>query len=189
MAGLKGDNAQLTLAPEEQAVIVRGGITVQFNGDGGVTVLRNGVTVYPLPAKLTQEFLASAKQGQVLPDGSVHIKLEDGSHWAVATNVATSREYGWGNNLGPVGKWMAEKNQYRVHGHEDWQMPNRAVGKALYDARNEGELKALFASVRGLWLAEHNDDLAIVQWFDDGHENFYHRYYNHSVCAVRRLDI
>lgn len=140
-------------------------------------------------AWLTSEFLASAQQGQKLPDGSVHIKLEDGSHWAVAANVAKPKDYGWDSNLGLVGQWMAEQNQSSAHGHADWQMPNSQVGKAIYDARNEGELKGMFDSVRGLWLAEHIHSTAKVQWFGNGIQYYYGRLHPHSVCAVRKLDI
>ena len=214
MAEFKSDNLQVTLAPEEQAIIVRDGITVQFNGSGGVTVLQNGITVYPPPANdsapqaqpapagdhdktpgkvdawPTKEFIASAQQGQKLPDNSVHIQLKDGSHWAVAANVATPRSYGCGSDLGPVGQWMAEQNQSSMHGHADWQMPNSTIGRTLYDLRQQGELKSMFASVRGLWLAEHGSNYARVQGFDDGcQDDILIRLNVLSVCAVRRLDI
>lgn len=139
---------------------------------------------------LTEEFLASAGQGQALPDGSVHIKLKDGSHWAVAAEVATPRSYGFRDDLGPVGKWMAEQNQNHVHGHEDWKIPDSEVGRAIYDARNEGQLKDMFASVRGLWLAKHDNIHALVQWFDFGNQDITNlRGNDHSVCAVRELKI
>jgi hypothetical protein len=211
MADLKSDKIQLTLAPEEQAIIVRGGMTVRFAENGSVTVQQDGVTVYPpanenappaqpalanehgktpdKPAWLTREFLEAAQQGQKLPDGSVHIQLDDGTHWAVAADVATPREYGWGSDLGAVGKWMAEKNESNAHGHKNWQMPNSPIGRKLYDLREEGELKAMFSSVRGLWLAELYDLFARVQWFDVGSQFDYYRNYSHSVCAVRRLEI
>ena len=50
-------------------------------------------------------------------------------------------------------------------------------------------MRLLFASVRGLWLAEHFYNGAKVQWFDDGYQLNYFRDFGHSVCAVRRLDI
>ena len=46
-------------------------------------------------------------------------------------------------------------------------------------------MRLLFASVRGLWLAEHNNNNAKVQWFDDGNQNNNNRNNDHSVCAVR----
>jgi hypothetical protein len=203
---------ETVLDPTSDKVVVYGGIKVKFTASGGIDVYGNvPVTLYP-PANdsapqaqptpagdhdktsgkdawLTKEFIASAQQGQKLPDSSVYIKLKDGSHWAVAANVATPRSYGWGDDLGAVGQWMAEQNQSNVHGHADWQMPNSQVGRAIYDARNKGELKAMFASVRGLWLAGRSNISARVQWFDDGYQLNGDRGLDHSVCAVRRLDI
>lgn len=140
--------------------------------------------------RLTSKFFALMQQGQRLPDGSLYIKLDDGSRWAVAAEVAQLR-YGYGDDLGPVGEWIKEKNRKRTHGHADWQMPDSAVGRAIYDQRGAGELRNLFASVRALWLKEHDYRDAEVLFFVSGGQliNYNRDSSGHSVCAVRRLDI
>jgi hypothetical protein len=145
-------------------------------------------TLFGKDTWLTREFLASAKQGQKLPDDSVHIQLNDGSHWAIAVDVATPRDYGWELDLGAVGQWIAGKNASKAHGHANWKMPNRAIGKKLYDLREQEGLKVMFASVRGLWLAEISNSHAGVQRFDTGSQTRPYRHSRNSVCAVRRLD-
>ena len=50
-------------------------------------------------------------------------------------------------------------------------------------------MRLLFVSGGGYWLAEHNNNNAKVQWFDDGNQNNDARYGDHWVCAVRRLEI
>ncbi len=207
MAELNSDNIKLTLAPQEQAVIVRGGMTVRFTENGGVTVQQDGVTIFPpandsvpvpkapapealTPGWLTKKFIAGCKTGDELPDGTVYVRDRKGCHWAMAAEVASPRGYGRGKDLGPVGEFIEELNTKKAHGHSDWKTPDSNAGYALYDGQHEGKLKELFASVRGLWLAEPSDNYASVQWFGfcvqtlDGY-----RYDSNSVCAVRRLDI
>lgn len=127
--------------------------------------------------------------GAELSDGSVFVGEADGAYWAT-TSKMLPRAASHQNAL----QLAKELN---AHGHKDWELPNRKVGKLLYEKRSAGKLKGSFdpSEYKGqhknvIWLSEvraDDSDYAWGQWFDDGEQGSSHRSVELSVRPVRRL--
>ncbi|MCC6597230.1 MAG: hypothetical protein IT559_00335 [Alphaproteobacteria bacterium] len=183
MTELKGSNAQLTLAPEERAVVEQGGIKVQFNGSDNVTVLQNGVTVYPLPANgnapQTQPALANTAAAEDHPVGTL-----DAPNWQYAgISPTTGKDYwlqiedaGIMNHFNAVS--YAKTNGFRLM--------SGAEGIQTY--KQQDQLQGVFNKEMGYWLEEHGTSNARVQWFDCNIRVNLHRLKDRPVRCVRDDD-
>ncbi len=135
--------------------------------------------------KVRAEFL---KSGDELPDGTIYLGKVNGEHYATTPRLLLravehyalidKKRDGSGTGKDLTHKIMREQT-VADHGYDDWILPDRAVGKMLYEQRDSGKLKGTLdkSSFRNsyecLWLSElYYNDYAYGQWFDDGLQDY-----------------
>ena len=160
------NNAIITLEEGCAVTIVRGGVKVAFNANGGIKVYGNTpVTLHP-PAN------GEPQIGDVMADGTVYAGISP------ATDEAL---YVAAQDAPATMKWKAAMKyaaDLDANGHKDWRLPSKAEMDLLYRNKDAGALKGTFKDkVSGFGLAlwywsctEHasNSSGAWGQCFTDG---------------------
>lgn len=172
---------QLTLEAGSEAIIVRGGIKVEFN-TSGIVVYQNNFQVYP-PAN------DSAPQADAVPAQRVAaenhpIGTEDAPGWQYSgVSPLTGKDYWIQTQDAGIMDHFNAVSYAKEHGV---RLMSSAEGVQTY--RRQGQLKGVFDKNRGYWLAERGIVNAEVQRFGDGVQLSINRYDERPVRCVRDDD-
>ena len=156
------NNAIITLEEGCAVTIVRGGVKVAFNANGGIKVYGNTpVTLHP-PAN------GEPQIGDVMADRTVYAGISP------ATDEAL---YVAAQDAPATMKWKAAMKyaaDLDANGHRDWRLPSKAEMDLLYRNKDAGALKGTFKDkvngsgyARWYWsCAEHRANPSYVYGVD-----------------------
>jgi len=111
--------------------------------------------------------------GDVMPDDSIYLGCYRGRDWYVAAEDAKD---GKGN---PLSMTFNKASKYvrslKAHGHDDWQIPNEDVLKAMYQSRNEGAFVETYNEGRVIsqdcyWSSTLGSEFVKTFWHQDSAE-------------------
>lgn len=180
---------QIELADDNtETVIVRGGITIEFNANGGlviridddvkITVAANDdASCAACPGSmgiLPSEANADSRPGDIMLDGTIYAGLSpDTGKPLYVTNTDSPLAMNWDE-----AKSFAD--QFVAHGHTDWRLPTKGELNVLFNNRaaiigfnkDRVALRGDFPDACYYWSSSAlNDHIAWAQDFNDGSEH------------------
>jgi hypothetical protein len=186
-----GKKQEISLGDDFDAVVRYGGITVELNADGNVTVKTKGnavvytngdVKVRPAANDVGPSAAPEPKPGDKIPDGTIYAGISPDTGKAM---------YATPKNAPLTMKWKAAMEyaaKLDARGHQDWRVPTKGELDVLFNNRAEiGGFNVSGSDPAGWYWSslQSNFNDAWDQRFSDGYQYTNSESFASSLRCVR----